>query len=155
ARSKIASNATVGTLGVGDLIEGRFEVLDVIGQGGFSRVYRVWDRIEGQPRALKLINQGRGYDYVKREIKALRQVRHRNVVEVFWADTTSTGEWYLITEYLDGESLSEFSYGARHLPDDAALDIVLDILAALTAIHPDTERIEALEAKRRTRSLSD
>src|SRR6476660_9936351 len=35
---------------VGDLFEGRFEILDVVGQGGFSKVYRVHDDIEGEER---------------------------------------------------------------------------------------------------------
>jgi hypothetical protein len=39
---------------VGDVIDGRFKILDVLGQGGFSKVYRVLDDVEGEERALKL-----------------------------------------------------------------------------------------------------
>ena len=65
--------------------EGRFEILGVIGQGGFSKVYRVHDDVEGEERALKLFESAAGYEAVRREIGALRKIHHPNVVEVFWA----------------------------------------------------------------------
>ncbi len=34
------------------------------------------------------------YEAVRREIGALRKVRHPRVVEVFWADKTDAGDWY-------------------------------------------------------------
>lgn len=139
---------------VGDVIDGRFEILDILGQGGFSKVYRVRDDVEDEERALKLFENAAGYDAVRREIAALRKVRHPNVVEVFWAGKTNSGDWYLITEYVDGESLDEYASGERHLRDREAIDVALDILDALVAIHPDSPRIEELERKKREGELS-
>ena len=121
----------------GDFIDDRFEVLQVIGQGGFSKVYRVRDDLEGKERALKLFTTAAGHEAVRREISALREIHHRNVVEVFWAGQTDAGEWYLITEFIAGESLEEFVSGKRTLRDREAVDIALDLLEALTAFHPD------------------
>ena len=45
---------------VGDVLEGRFEILDVLGQGSFSKVFRVRDDVEGQERALKLFDSAAG-----------------------------------------------------------------------------------------------
>ena len=70
---------------------------------------------------------------MRREIGALRKIHHPNVVEVFWADKTSVGEWYLITEFIDGESLDEFVTGSRRLRDREAVDVALDLLDALVA----------------------
>ena len=70
---------------VGDVIEDRFEILDVVGQGGFSKVYRVRDDVEGEERALKLFDSAAGYQAVRREIGALRKIHHPHVVQVFWA----------------------------------------------------------------------
>jgi tRNA A-37 threonylcarbamoyl transferase component Bud32 len=120
----------------GDLIDDRFEVLQVIGQGGFSKVYQVRDDVEGKERALKLFNTAAGYEAVRREIGALREIHHRNVVEVFWAGQTDANEWYLITEFIDGESLEEFVTGKRTLRDREAVDVALDLLEALVAFHP-------------------
>jgi serine/threonine protein kinase len=124
---------------VGDVIDDRFEILEKLGQGGFSKVYRVRDDVEDKDRALKLFATAAGQEAVRREIGALREIRHPNVVEVFWAGRTSAGDWYLITEFIAGESLEEFVTGGRNLRDREALDVALDLLAALAAFHPDAE----------------
>jgi uncharacterized protein (TIGR02653 family) len=139
---------------VGDVIADRFEVQEVLGSGGFSRVYKVLDRVEGQPRALKLFENAAGYDAVRREVNALRKVRHPHVVEVIWADRTPAGEWYLIMEFIDGELLTEYANGTKHLRDREAVDVALDVLDALIAIHPDSRRLGELEDRRRDGELS-
>jgi Protein tyrosine and serine/threonine kinase len=139
----------------GDVIEDRFEILDLVGEGGFSKVYRVRDDVEGEERALKLFNSAAGYEAVRREIGALRKIHHPNVVEVFWADKTSAGDWYLITEFVDGERLDEFVTGSRHLRDREAVDVALDLLNALVAFHPDSARLRQLDAKRREGDLPE
>jgi hypothetical protein len=138
----------------GDVIDDRFEILQLIGQGSFSKVYRVRDDVEGVERALKLFDSGAGDEAVRREIGALRKIRHPNVVEVFWAGKTSDGDWYLITEFIDGESLDEFVSGKRRLRDREAVDVALDLLDALVAFHPDAVRLEQLDARRRDGDLT-
>ncbi|MBW3578774.1 MAG: BREX system Lon protease-like protein BrxL [Actinobacteria bacterium] len=139
---------------VGDAVAARFEVEAVLGSGGFSRVYKVRDRVEDVPRALKLFESAAGYDAVRREINALRRVNHPHVVEVIWADKTPEGEWYLIMEFVEGDLLTEYASGEKHLRDREAVDLALDILDALVAIHPDSSRLEELEEKRRDGELS-
>ncbi|MGH3255540.1 MAG: serine/threonine-protein kinase [Streptosporangiaceae bacterium] len=140
---------------VGDVIDGRFEILQVIGQGGFSKVYRVRDDLEGEERALKLFDSRAGHEAVRREISALRKIDHPNVVKVFWADQADAGDWYLITEFIDGESLDEFVTGGRRLRDREAVDVALDLLDALAAFHPDAVRLKQLETKRRECDLPE
>ena len=140
---------------VGDVIDGRFGILDILGQGGFSTVYRVRDEVEGEERAFKLFQNAAGYDAVRREIAALRKVDHPNVVKVYWAGKTNTGDWYLITEFIDGESLDDYATGKRHLRDREAIEIALDILGALIAIHPNAVRIQELHQKNRTGELTE
>ena len=132
----VAARTAGADYAAGDVIDDRFEILRVLGQGGFSKVYRVRDEVEGKERALKLFNTAAGHEAVRREIAALREIHHRNVVEVFWAGQTSAGEWYLITEFIDGESLEEFATGKRNLRDREAVDVALDLLEALVAFHP-------------------
>ena len=126
----------------------------MLGSGGFSKVYRVRDVVESEERALKLFDNAAGYDAVRREIGALRKVHHPNVVQVIWADRTDQGEWYLIMEYIDGEMLAEYATGKKQLRDREAIDVALDVLGALIAIHPDSERLDALEAKKRGGEIS-
>jgi hypothetical protein len=132
----------------GEVIDGRFEVRQKLGQGGFSKVYRVLDRVEDKERAFKLFDSAAGYEAVRREIGALREIHHPHVVEVFWAGQTGAGEWYLITEFIDGDSLEEFVTGKRNLRDREAVDIALDLLDALVAFHPDAVRLRQLDTER-------
>ena len=140
---------------VGDVIEDRFEVLDVVGQGSFSKVYRVRDDVEDEERALKLFDSAAGYQAVRREIGALRKIHHPHVVQVFWAGKTKADEWYLIAEFVDGEPLSEFVSGTRHLRDREAVDVALDLLDALVAFHPDSARLRQLDDQRREGDLPE
>jgi serine/threonine protein kinase len=140
---------------VGDVIDGRFEVLEIIDQGGFSKVYRVNDEMEAEERALKLFNNAAGYNAVRRELRALRKIRHPHVVEVFWATKTRAGEWYLITEFIHGERLDEFTSETRCLRDRDAVDVARDLLDALIAFHPDSARLGELHAKRHEGDLSE
>src|SRR6266568_7397942 len=93
AEVRSSAGATAADYAVGDVLDGRFQIMDVIGQGGFSKVYRVRDDVEGEERALKLFETAAGYEAVRREIGALRRIHHPNVVEVFWAGKTSAGDW--------------------------------------------------------------
>jgi len=154
AEVRTSVGAKAADYAVGDILEGRFEILDILGQGGFSKVYRVRDDVEGEERALKLFDSAAGYAAVRREIGALRKIHHPNVVEVFWAGKTNVGDWYLVTEFIDGESLDEFVTGKRHLRDREAVDIALDLLDALVAFHPDAARLKQMDAKRREGDLS-
>lgn len=148
AEVRSSAAAKAADYAVGDVLDGRFEVLQILGRGGFSKVYRVLDDVEGKERALKLFDSATGYEAVRREIGALREIRHPNVVEVFWAGKTNVGNWYLITEFIDGESLDEFITGKRNLRDREAADVALDLLDALVAFHPDAARLKQLDAKR-------
>ncbi len=46
---------------MGDVIDGRFEILDILGQGGFSKVYRVRDEVEGEDQG-KSVNRSPEHD---------------------------------------------------------------------------------------------
>ncbi len=155
AEVRSPAGAKAADYAVGDVLDGRFEILQILGQGGFSKVYRVRDDVEGEERALKLFDSAAGYEAVRREIGALRNIQHPNVVKVFWAGRTNTGDWYLITEFIDGESLDEFVTGKRRLRDREAVDVALDLLDALVAFHPDAARLRQLEAKRREGDLTE
>jgi serine/threonine protein kinase len=153
--AELTASAKAADYAAGDVLDDRFEILEVLGRGGFSKVYRVRDDVEDEERALKLFNSAAGYQAVRREIGALRKIHHPHVVQVFWAGKTTAGEWYLITEFIEGESLGEFVTGKRCLRDREAVDVALDLLDALVAFHPDAARLKQLDAKNRESGLSE
>ena len=76
-------------------------------------------------------------------------------MEVFWAGKSNIGEWYLITEFIDGEPLDKFITGKRCLRDREAVDVALDVLDALVAFHPDSARLKQLDTRRCEGDLSE
>jgi len=155
AEVKSSVGARAADYSVGDVIDDRFEILEVLGEGGFSKVYRVLDNVESEERAFKLFENAAGYDAVRREIAALRKIDHPNVVKVYWAGKSHRGDWYLISEYVEGDSLDEYASGRRHLRDREAVDVTLDVVDALIAIHPESVRIGELEVKKNQGELSE
>ena len=155
AELQAPGRALAAEYAVGDVIDDRFEILEIIDQGGFAKVYRVRDDVEGEERALKLFGNAAGDEAVRRELRALRKIRHPNVVEVFWASKTHAAEWYLITEFIYGERLDAFIGQGRCLRDREAVDVALDLLDALVAFHPDSARLGELDTKRRQGELSE
>ena len=66
---EISSDTPSRDYSIGDEIGGRFVVEEILGSGGFSKVYRVHDVVEGETRALKLFDSAAGYDAVRRRLE--------------------------------------------------------------------------------------
>ncbi|MGI8552326.1 MAG: methylation-associated defense system protein kinase MAD6, partial [Dehalococcoidia bacterium] len=130
----------------GDLIDGKFEVRQPLGTGGFSSVYRVYWAIEDREYALKVFSATAAYDKVKREIELLRGIDHPRIVHAVWADQTRAGQWYLVTELLRGEPLTAYAEGEKRLSVQEAITYTCQLLSALEAIHPNARRIAELKA---------
>jgi serine/threonine protein kinase len=130
-----------------DVIHDRFEVVSILGGGGFATVYKVFDTLERQFWALKLFRSTASDDALQREITVLRKIQHPNVLHVVWGDRLSDGRRFLISELLEGDLLDEYVRGEKVLPDDAIAKVGTELLDGLIAIHPDSARIEELELK--------
>jgi hypothetical protein len=71
----------------------------------------------------------------------------------FSGGKTTAGDWFLVTEYIESESLDTYATGKRHLRDREAIDVVRDIIEAFIAIHPDSARLLELDAKNKSGEL--
>lgn len=127
----------------GDVFASRYEVSQVIGEGGMGVVYRAHDKLTEKDVALKLIRADRlaGKDAVKRLIRegvTSRDIRHKNVVAVYDVGEAG-GQPYMSMEFLAGESLRQWTRKRMQSSTDCSMktaaNIVAEILAGLDAAH--------------------
>lgn len=137
-----------------DVIDGRFQVRARLGQGGLSAVYRIYWAFGDQEYALKIFNDVSSLDKIKREFTLLQSLQHPRIVKVVWADRTAAGQWYLVTELVEGETLEPYARGDKRLSVEEAVRYTGELLGALEAIHPDAARIAELKAKGQSGDLT-
>ncbi len=117
---------------------GEYVVVRKLGSGGFGVVYLAQEANNGQQVAIKCLHPVLQTDPLFRrkfraEVSALQQLFHRHVVRFIGAGE-SASQLYIVTEYLDGESLREaLKRGA--LAWRLALDLMQQVGSALNAAH--------------------
>ena len=121
-------------------IDDRYEVLDVLGRGGFATVYRARQSSVGREVAIKVLDpRSSGADQVgerfREEARITSTLRHPNTLKLFDFGCTASGRLYLVTELLVGVCLSEALEGGRRLSVPRALRIVKDVALALEEAH--------------------
>ena len=125
--------------GPGTMVDGRYQLEELIGTGGMARVYRALDTELGEQVALKLFVQltgGSGLDRFRREMKLSRKLLNPHIVRVFeygiWHGTR-----YLTMELLEGCDVDRLiaaqSEGRLEIPE--ALQLMMQACEGLTAAH--------------------
>ncbi len=135
--------------GENDVIDGKYHVQKVLDAGGSGRVYRVYDPIRDRVFALKVFEAtALSLEFLKREVRTLQQIEHPHIVRFQgWGHLAQSGRFYLLTDFVEGEDLHAYTTPDRRLPVRDAVTLVLQLLSALSAIHPDVERLAELRAK--------
>lgn len=121
------------------LKDGRYELRELLGEGGSSRVWLAWDAGVGRDVAIKIV-QGDGRVLETRarrlaqEAVALRTVRHPGVVELL-AHEPDVSPPYLVLEYLPGGTLEARLARRSAVPPRLAVGWMIDVLGALEVAH--------------------
>ncbi len=121
----------------GEVIEGRFEIVRIIGEGGMGVVYEAIDRKRNLRIAIKSAKPG-FQRLLSPELEGALKVRHPNICLVNQIHTTKTdaGEVdFLSMEFLEGETLSAHLGKEGRLEPAAALEIVRQLCAGLSEAH--------------------
>ncbi len=114
---------------------GKYRILETIGSGGFGSVYLAEDALILKKVAIKVPHkQGEDVDKLLREPRLLAALAHPNIVSVITAEKTND-VFYIVMEYVDGESLEQYLRKHRPLPLDQALDWFVLIGEALAYAH--------------------
>ncbi|HVV49818.1 MAG TPA: protein kinase, partial [Polyangia bacterium] len=122
----------------------RYELHELIGEGGMGAVYRAVDSRLGRTVALKTVVSHRSGEGLTNELRqrfmrealAASKVDHRHVVQVIDFGVTDEGTPYLVMEYLRGRDLGVvLRQATAQLAIDHVADIMLCVCAALRACH--------------------
>lgn len=114
-------------------------VLAEIGEGGMGKVYRAYHEELRLEIALKVIHSHlraspRSVKRMRNEWRSLACLKHPNVVRVLDAGFTPRRTPYLVMEWIDGMPLDRV-LRAERLPVRRAVELYLELLSALTALH--------------------
>src|SRR5579871_5202973 len=123
----------------GDIIAGRYRVVNLLGKGGMGEVYRADDLTLNQPVAMKFLPRKLASDPAAlsrfhSEVRVARNVAHPNVCRVFDIGE-SEGRIFLTMEYIDGEDLALLLRRIGRLPSDKATELARQICAGVAAAH--------------------
>jgi serine/threonine protein kinase len=122
----------------GEVLDGRYRLEELIGEGGMGSVWRAADEALGRTVAVKVFWAGttEDADEVRRESekRLLASVNHPSLVTLFDAQLSAEGRAYLVMEYIDGGTLASLiSAGPVRSPDAASL--AADLGEALHVVH--------------------
>ncbi len=120
------------------LLDGKYNVLEMIGQGGAGTVFKASDK-EGNLYALKFLKSGsseksRLDKRFLREVEAAGRINHPNVVKIF-EHSSGEGYSYIRMEYVKGGTLQELLNEKGSLSPALAIEIGKGILKGLSEVH--------------------
>jgi tetratricopeptide (TPR) repeat protein/predicted Ser/Thr protein kinase len=125
----------------GHVLGGRYEILELLGQGGMGAVYKARDREVDRLVALKVIRpELAGHPDVlrrfKQELILARQVTHKNVIRIFDLGEAE-GAKFISMEYIDGRDLKSIHAERGKLQPEEAAEIIEQVCLALDAAHAE------------------
>lgn len=124
---------------IGQKIDGRYEITELIGIGGMADVYKATDIMENKTVAVKILKTefAGNEDFIRRfrnESKAIAVLSHPNIVKIFDVGFTDKIQ-YIVMEYIDGITLKEFMEQQSVLKWKDAIHFTIQILRALQHAH--------------------
>ena len=121
------------------IIAERYELLELIGQGGMADVYLAKDIILNRTIAIKILRTSLAKDpiYVtrfQREASAAAALSHKNIVEIYDVGEDED-KYYIVMEYVPGTTLKELilKRGALHYVE--AIDIMKQVVGGIAKAH--------------------
>ena len=140
-------NPNAGDFRVGATVRGRFELVEELGEGGMSKVFKALDRVRAEAKdrqpyvAIKVLSQvvrqsPHSVIALQREAKKALSLAHPNIVRVYDFDRAGPN-FYMTMEYLRGRSLDKIirAPGYAGLPLERVLALIEPAAAALSHAH--------------------
>ena len=127
------------TLEPGMLLAQRYEIVEILGQGGMGAVYKATDRELNRAVAIKVIRPDLARDQgivdrFKQELLLAHQVTHRNVIRIYDL-SEADGMKFITMEYVEGENLLTLLHEKKKFAPEEAVEIMQQVCRALEAAH--------------------
>lgn len=124
---------------IGRILDGRYEITELIGEGGMADVYKANDNVENKIVAVKILKKefAENEEFVRRfrnESKAIAVLSHPNIVKVFDVGFTDKIQ-FIVMEYIDGITLKEYMEKEGVLTWKDSVHFIIQILRALQHAH--------------------
>jgi serine/threonine-protein kinase len=123
----------------GQLVDGRYEILEPLAEGGMGCVFRARRRHLGDDVAIKIIRPDSvgpaAQERFMRESRACAALRHPNIVSILDFNVDAGGHPFLVMELLSGPSLRDEIAGRGRLDVEDVQRIVPPLCAALQLAH--------------------
>jgi eukaryotic-like serine/threonine-protein kinase len=124
---------------VGQVLD-KYELLERVGQGGMAIVYRGIDRTLKRTVAVKILHKHlsdyqEARDRFEREAQAVAKLRHENILEIFDYSAKEGSESYIVTEFIDGQTLKQFITDRPITFPEIGAMIILQVCRALAHAH--------------------
>ncbi|MBM4370915.1 MAG: serine/threonine protein kinase [Deltaproteobacteria bacterium] len=124
----------------GRVIDNRYQVLAVLGQGGMGVVYEALHKYLNRKVAIKVLQKALASDeaYVARflrEAQAVAALRNPHTITVHDFGVTEDGQLYFAMELLEGMPLTDLIEREAPVPFDRAVDILVQVCESLEEAH--------------------
>ena len=124
---------------IGSILGDRYEILEQIGEGGMSYVYKARCRKLNRFVAVKVLKDSfkNNEDIVnkfKKEATSIANLSNPNIVNVLDVGSTD-GVNYIVMEYVEGKTLKDIIKEKKKIPEDIAITFAIKIARALDCAH--------------------
>src|SRR6202046_3740077 len=141
ARAATAPSGAASILELGRVLGHRYEILQLLGEGGMGTVYKARDREVDRLIALKVIRpelaqNADALHRFKQELILARQVTHRNVIRIFDLGEAD-GMKFITMEFIDGRDLKSLIREKGKFTPEDAIQIVVQVCKALEVSHAE------------------
>jgi serine/threonine-protein kinase len=128
------------SLSTGDIIDGKYRIVRLIGEGGMGAVYEAENMRIHRKVAIKVLHAGvaqtgEAVSRFEREAQAAGRIGSEHIVEVLDLGNLPSGDRYMVMEFMDGDALSGRIRTRVRLTPSEIYPIMHQLLEALAAAH--------------------
>ncbi len=123
---------------IGDKLDNRYELRELIGTGGMAQVYLAYDTILKREVAVKLLahtftDDDDSIRRFKREAASTTELSHENIVSIY--DVGQDDVPFIVMEYIGGTDLKTYIKNHNPIPNTVVVNIMEKILSAISYAH--------------------